>query len=314
MKFQIDHMELADIGHPRTLARGIQAQIREQLKRVPPRFPLKELAKELGIREIINIPSSSIEGMLIAEGGIGIIGISNKANPRRARFTLAHELGHFTIPTHVAGKYRFECGRGDLRARRPDKGRLADVVSPQVRKEIEANEFAAELLVPAIEYQTEREKLGEMPSVLHIRALANQFGVSSEMMARTYVEREDQRVGILLSQNGRVQKFVLPKIFPFFGLRKGSQLPHRSRAFAAISAGAQYAPPEMENTEIHAWFDENQQILNIAEQTVVLSNGWAMTMLLVELMKDRTDLEEDELLRPADQMRSRGRGGNFAWD
>lgn len=59
----------------------------------------------------------------------------------RERFSVAHELGHFHIPTH-ATKGRdapSRCGEEDLRAR----GQTSAV------QEWEANDFAAELLMPS---------------------------------------------------------------------------------------------------------------------------------------------------------------------
>jgi hypothetical protein len=60
-----------------------------------------------------------------------LIVVDRAAPPRRRRFTLAHEIGHITLPWHIGTA---ACDTG-LRVRDPP--------------EIEANRFAAELLVPS---------------------------------------------------------------------------------------------------------------------------------------------------------------------
>ena len=67
-------------------------------------------------------------GMMLAPG----------QNPGRRRFSIAHELGHYGIPTHARARTGYRCHEADLRSR------SRDVAS----REWEANDFAAELLMP----------------------------------------------------------------------------------------------------------------------------------------------------------------------
>lgn len=312
MKFEIDQIELADVGHPRTLARRIQCQIRDQEGAVPLKFPLDRLAKQVGVISLEPFDSTTIEGMLLVKGCEALVGYNARAKPQRQRFTIAHELGHFLIPTHLAGKIKFECGRKDFNAKRPKKGLLSESVSPEQRKEIEANEFAAELLVPAEEFRSERARYMKADSLLHVRRLAVSFGVSTEMMARVYVEKAEESVAILLSHNGVLKRFILPKHFPFLGLRTGASLPQSSKALCEIKSGRQREAPEPLWTPSEIWFDEDQKVNSVREQTLILSNGWALTMLVVTV--ESTDDCEDALLKPVDRLWSRDRRGRFSWD
>lgn len=314
MNFKIDQMVLADIGHPRSLAREIQRQMRSQLGALPSRFPLEALATELGIQEISRFSSTSIEGMLVVHGGSAIIGVRAGVNPRRVRFTIAHELGHFTIPTHLGGKHKFECERSDFRAERPRRGLLADIVSPKIRKEIEANEFAAELLVAGEEYATQREKLGSTYSLLHIRELARHFDVSTQMMARIYVERADAKVAVIFSKEGKIRQFNIPKQFPFMGLRANQNFPDGSNAPLAISEEALSDVPELEEIQSHVWFDEDQNVGRVWEQTLLVGNGWAMTLVVPKLNGSGLRDGDEILLRSSDNMRTGEREGRFSWD
>lgn len=76
-----------------------------------------------------------------APGGIAVIGVNSKHSDTRQRFTIAHEIGHLVLHTPTLGEpVHFDeiFMRRDLRS--------AAGTDP---KEIEANLFAAELLMPA---------------------------------------------------------------------------------------------------------------------------------------------------------------------
>lgn len=96
-----------------------------------------DIAIKKGI-DIAEIDMKGIEGFLLRErdGNNARVCISkNITNKGRNNFTLAHELGHFSIPTHRNTK--FEC--------------TSQYLSPFHKKpviEVEANRFASELLLP----------------------------------------------------------------------------------------------------------------------------------------------------------------------
>ena len=82
--------------------------------------------------------------------------------PVRRRFTIAHELGHYFLHH----KDKKELKYIDLRSTR------------RTKEEVEANKFAAELLMPEKELREEYEKL-MFPT---IDSLADTFGVSNQAM------------------------------------------------------------------------------------------------------------------------------------
>jgi Zn-dependent peptidase ImmA (M78 family) len=73
-------------------------------------------------------------------GGGGVIGVNSEHSKTRQRFTIAHELGHLLL--HADEEFHID-------EKRPLA--LRDEVSSQAidPREIEANQFAAELLMPA---------------------------------------------------------------------------------------------------------------------------------------------------------------------
>ena len=80
-----------------------------------PSFPLdlEEIALNVGIQEVKYMNTDKFEGMLIAlpDKSAGFINISNNIREQtRKRFTIAHELGHFLITTHINN---YECSSYD---------------------------------------------------------------------------------------------------------------------------------------------------------------------------------------------------------
>jgi Zn-dependent peptidase ImmA (M78 family) len=106
-----------------------------------PPIPIERLARHLGI-EVRREPfEGDLSGMLFREGDRTIIGV-NSLHPRsRQRFTIAHEIGHLELHDregiHLDRKFPIV---------RQRDGRSSLAVDPE---EIEANGFAAELLMPA---------------------------------------------------------------------------------------------------------------------------------------------------------------------
>lgn len=108
-----------------------------------PPIPVESIAKLCGA-DIRFAPfdgnNGDVSGMLYQDGMRTIIGVNALHARTRQRFTMAHELGHLCL--HSADKLHLD---RDFRvAWRDEKSSQATDVS-----EIEANEFAAELLMPA---------------------------------------------------------------------------------------------------------------------------------------------------------------------
>jgi Zn-dependent peptidase ImmA (M78 family) len=108
--------------------------------------PVEQLAFGLGLDIRSTRPGDvSLSGFLVRDDGNGqaVIGINEDHHKNRKRFTIAHEIGHFLL--HIGQEiYVDECSKAGLRIslRDEDSGKGTE------RDEIEANVFAAELLMP----------------------------------------------------------------------------------------------------------------------------------------------------------------------
>lgn len=141
------------------------------------------------------------EGILLKDNGNARIIISNNiTNKGRKNFTLAHELGHYSIPTHTKGS--FEC--------------IADFFNPFLRNpsdEVEANQFASELLLP--------EKL--LKPILHtykpdfesINELAEDCGTSLTATAIKFASLSDDCCILIATSDNRIKWFQKSPSFPY---------------------------------------------------------------------------------------------------
>ena len=115
MSLTLDRMALEDVGaEPQRVAEAILAQMEYRSGPVP----IEEIAFALGIVEIREEPLTNLEGTLITtpERDSGVILVNSNASPRRRRFTVGHELGHFLNPYHVgADEGGLSCSLGDMR-------------------------------------------------------------------------------------------------------------------------------------------------------------------------------------------------------
>ena len=95
--------------------------------------------------------------------GVPVILVNSSSHPVRARFTLAHEYGHHRL------------GHGAA---------LDRVIDPRsrARREVDANQFAAELLLPRAGLDRWLRARGDVPPDLEaLVRLANHYGVSCEV-------------------------------------------------------------------------------------------------------------------------------------
>jgi Zn-dependent peptidase ImmA (M78 family) len=142
---------------------------RAGVKRPP--VPVEKIAQSLGARITYEAFKGNVSGMLYRESGQALIGVNSTHATTRQRFTLAHEIAHLRLHKGVfidtLGRVNWRDGNSDV-------------------EEVEANAFAAELLMPRKFMNEEIEravtrKRQISPEQL-IAELAETFRVSQEAM------------------------------------------------------------------------------------------------------------------------------------
>src|SRR6266446_589711 len=99
--------------------------------------PVLAIAKSLGIIVQCGPLPDDLSGFLVHEDERTIIGVNNRQAKSRQMFTVAHELGHFIL--HPTANF---VDRTLIYFR---NARSREAIDP---REIQANEFAAALLMP----------------------------------------------------------------------------------------------------------------------------------------------------------------------
>lgn len=259
---QVDLIELADLARPEQLV----AELLRQNPGLPTPTPVEEIAKAVGIEELKAVPGDKFEGSLICDlaKSRGVILYNGNRRRTRQRFTIAHELGHFLLPWQR--KTIFECSSVDLGT----KGQNDEW-------ETQANEFAAQLLLPDSLFKERLRNLGE-PELKHISDLGLHFDTSIEFTARRYVEVSEDSCAVVFSKDNVVRYSVLSPYFEHkLCIKKGLALPSKSSSRANSGESDDWYA-----LDAYWWLDSSRsknQPEEIFEQTLWQESGYKVTLL-----------------------------------
>jgi len=156
------------------------ARAKELLARLSiksPPIPVEKIAKELGAEVRFAPFDDELSGMVHIKEGVPIIGVNALHHPNRQRFTIAHELGHLelhrqmiTSNIHVDKDF-------------PALMRDSNSATGKEQIEIQANQFAAELLMPRIMIEEALAgKQFDIDDDAPIEELAKKFRVSKQAL------------------------------------------------------------------------------------------------------------------------------------
>lgn len=173
--------------------RSVVARLMEEHSLASAPVDVEVLAGKLGARVMkVETDDDELSGFLYRDpqSGQAVIGINKSHSPTRQRFTLAHEIGHLVLHSfddlHYDRKgYGSEFGR----VRKRD----ASSSTGENRDEVEANFFAAELLMPEGLLSHELESRGmhdflESDFDSAVKLLAKQFKVSPQSLTVRLVQ------------------------------------------------------------------------------------------------------------------------------
>jgi len=216
----------------RKAANDVLADLRVE---APDEIDLETLAWIGGRRlSIVEGRLEGAEGRLVANKSGGIIRIRQKTTPiGRKRFTIAHEIGHREL--HGVGAY-YDTLR-DLRT------------WTRGSKEIEANIFASELLMPERLFRPLISR--KPPSLQFIDELAAEFRTSNQAAAIRFVETTSEPCAFVVFRRGQYEWSRKSQCFEFF-IHDGSL--HKYTGVADILAGKPFIPGPA-RTPAGAWLE-----------------------------------------------------------
>lgn len=249
---------------------------------------LSDVCHRLGLR-IKEVPSSAFDGVLIRDriASKGIIGIRGSIRElSRKRFTIAHEIGHFVMPGHKHLPNACESAR-------------IDSYGPRVpAAEREANQFAAELLLPS-------KLVGDAfracePSLESISSIAKQFLTSFSATARRMVEMRDDGCAVIWQEKGNIIWVHRNRNrFPFF--LAPDALPVKDPSCDDVSSIRNIAH-ELRRVDPACWLSERdaESVGDLFEESRYFPNYNAVISLLWIPDSGPTICDEDELIDELD--------------
>ena len=145
------------------------------VKTVP--VPVDRIIKSKGIALEYAPLEDELSGMAYIKDGVAIIGLNALHHPNRQRFSAAHELGHHELHADIL-ESKVHVDKGFLVLLRDDvSSRGVD------DREIEANAFASELLMPSEFIRGVLSERGlDIEDDEGVEALAKKFRVSAAAM------------------------------------------------------------------------------------------------------------------------------------
>jgi Zn-dependent peptidase ImmA (M78 family) len=186
----------------------------------------------------------SCEGKIIFDSEKGIVTINNKIKEQSQKnFVMAHELGHFinealTKPL-LKGEAVFKCG-------------FEDFYGKNKTLETDANDFAAELLMP--ENWMIKVVKGKMLNGKLIEDTAKYFNVSLTAAAIRYSEVGTRECAVVLSKDGFVKWSSINKSFKYQFIRPKNKVNSLSYTYDFFKGSA--IPNTEEEIPAEAWFNE----------------------------------------------------------
>ena len=285
MGITIDRMEIDDAGgNPTKLAQAVL----KQLPDLTPPVPIREIAAALDIYEIREAELRGIEGGLITpeDKSEGAILVREDRPEKRKRYTIGHELGHYVNPWHrPATADGFRCTARDMAAERFTKADRAK------QMEVEANQFAAELLMPPGLFGRRVKRLSGV-DIEQIVKLSDDFLVSREAAARRFIQYANEPLAVIFSKDGVIRYTKKHEDFPALDVWARSPLP----------PGSLSVQSKLEIGNVSDWGTRDGGAWlrdcawkEICEQTLAQRNGFRLTLLaLDEEYFDGDDEDKEE--------------------
>ncbi|MEL7149459.1 MAG: ImmA/IrrE family metallo-endopeptidase [Pseudomonadota bacterium] len=280
-------MEIDDAGaNPKRLAEAITKQLGD----TPIAVDVRKIASDIDILEIKEEPLSGLAGCLIVpeDKSVGAIAVDGKMTEERKRYTIGHEIGHYVNPTHrTSSPEGFQCTRRDMLTYDAKPG------DQHAKMEMEANQFAAELLMPSA-WVTRflRPKVGV--DLEHVFDLAKLFVVSKEAAARRYISFASEPIAIVFSVDGKIRYIKKHDDFPRLSVWHGDPMP--KECYSMTNSQSQGSITDVVEAVGHVWLSESRGV-SLGEQTVAQANGYRMTLLSAERDDDDEEWEPPRFKR-----------------
>lgn len=291
----VTRMDLDGTGSPAGLVTKILAAVPDL--KIP--VPIDALARQLDISEIQELTTEGFEGGPLTDEArtYGAILVRKGVHRHRRRFTVGHELGHFLMPFHRPARAgEFLCSSVDMRrwsATEQDR---------QARMEVEANQFAALMLMPPPHLRRFLDQHRD-PDLSMVLAVHHRFDVSKEAAARACAQYHGDPIAIVVVKDLAVVRIYSALKFPPLSVQKGQSVPRQSLSRQAQPDGT---VTELREATPEDWLRSTwgTRLPALYEQVLHQQRGFAMILLAAELAAEE---DEDDTEDRSERMTSRER-------
>lgn len=270
--------DLADCASPETLL----AAILKHYPQLTVPIDVEAIARSAGIAEFRDLDVDGATSTLMADIAKiqGIISVAAGFSAPRRRFAIAHQLGHFLLKAQRGDR---QCTGRDLAENRRD--------TPHRKEEMQANRFAAGLLMPKPLFASFVADLGK-PAIAHLPTLAAAYGVTLEAAVTRYADLTQTTCAFVFIKDGRVRLTRPSRSFPALSVRSGDPAP------AAVGSAAPKEETAWVPADVRDWLSIARDVRQprLAFQTFRKANGFQLVMLYVDAAAERRADEEAEKL------------------
>lgn len=143
------------------------------IKTIP--VPVEKIAKALGAIVRFSPLDEELSGMVYIKDGVPVIGVNSLHHPNRQRFTIAHEIGHLVMHRDVISEEVHVDKQFRVLMRNSGSATGLEEI------EVQANQFAAELLIPSSMFDPTKIS-SDIDDESPLDELAKKFRVSKQML------------------------------------------------------------------------------------------------------------------------------------
>ncbi len=161
---------------------------------------------------------------------------SSVTHEARKRFNIGHELGHFEL--HKNSPF-LSCSAQDM-----------NDWTAKSRKETEANQFSAELLMPDFLF---RPKCIGIPGMKTLKALCREFQTSLTATAIKFLEATVEPCALIFSVNGNIDWQIKNRSFDYYLRQRGERVHGCSYAHDAFLG--KEVPADGDMVPAYAWVE-----------------------------------------------------------
>jgi len=249
---------------PLSISRSAATRLTDELKvRSPDEIDIELIAAHCNV--FVRFRELEHEaGHLLRTGKTGLIVVEESA--RRSehwRWVVAHELGHFL--RHQAVDQFKMCTEANLREWYKTSG-----------NEVEANEFAAELLMPETLFKPLCDR--NRPSLKDVEEIAKRFRTSLTATAIRFVTFAPEPVAVVHSMNGVVDWAKRTRDFALY-IPRGHRL--ASTTYAGDLFAGKPVPAGPQTIDGSGWADDERAAdIDLQEHSIMLGSYGAVLTLL----------------------------------